>query len=70
MEGVSQQAPIVVPSAAMAQSSVRSTARTSGSALPEVQVSNDFQRLDLNADGESIDAGVTAAGEERRAGQF
>jgi len=59
MDGVSQ-APVTVLPAVMAQSSVRSTARTSGSALPEVRVSNDFQRLALDADGESINANVPA----------
>ena len=54
MNGVSRS-PTAVPPAAASQSSVQSTAKTSGSAMPQIQVSHTFQRLNLDANGESID---------------
>jgi len=43
--------PTAVPEAATRQSSVRSSAKTSGNAMPEIRVSNEFQPLNLGADG-------------------
>lgn len=57
MNGVSRS-PTTVPSAATSQSSVRSAAKTSGNALPEVEVSNEFDSLNLDANGESVVAAV------------
>jgi len=56
MNGVSR-APTAVPQAATLQSSVRSTARTSGTAMPEIRVSNEFPRLNLDATGELVTTG-------------
>jgi len=54
MNGKSR-APTSVPVAATQQSSLRTTARTSGDAMPEIQVSNDFARLELNTDSDVTD---------------
>lgn len=58
------EAPFAVPQAATLQSALRSTAKTSGDALPEIRVSNDFKQLNLDANGEVIiDSEVPANGE-------
>jgi len=53
MNGISRS-PTAVPPAATLQSSLRSTARTSGAAMPEIRVSNEFQRISLSATGDVV----------------
>jgi len=55
--------PTTIPQAATLQSSVRSAAKTSGDAMPEIRVSNQFEKLNLNADGElATDVSVVDSG--------
>jgi len=51
--------PTAVPPGATSQSAVRTTARTSGSAMPDIRVSNDFEPLNLDANGEAIESDDT-----------
>jgi len=54
INGVSLNSPTTVPVPVTLQSSVRSAARTSGDALPAIQVSNEFERLSLDVNGEAL----------------
>jgi len=54
INGVSLDSLTTVPVPVTLQSSVRSAARTSGDALPAIQVSNEFERLSLDVNGEAL----------------